>query len=209
MKKYVLLLAVVLLLTGCSGKKNFERYTQMSQLFNSYSNYRIEENNNGRISTYDYANDTVHLSDEENDIYCFFEDGIMYVDIYDSENNIYVKKEEKYDEHLFCPYELSERINKLAGYVNMGELTWKNGEFYGDDFSGSYIYKGEPHKPLKIRMKVKDNRLEYLYEEYESNGTKCADEIKVSNYGINSIDLPLNTIDYSYLEKLENMQIDK
>ena len=206
MKRLLLLLTVVLLLTGCSARNSFERYTQMSHSFNSYCNYTIEENNNGRISTYDYANDMVHLSDEENDIYCFIEDGVMYVGVYDSENNIYIKKEEKFDEHYFHPYELSERINKLAGYVNMGELVWKDGAFCGDGFSGSYIYKGESHKPLKIRMEVKDNQLVYLYEEYESNGKKCVDEVRVSNHGINSIVLPLNTIDYSYLEELEKLQ---
>lgn len=207
MKKLSLVIVMImLLLSGCSSKKDFQRYTKMSQAFNSFSNYRIEENNNGNRSTYDFTSNAIHFVDSENDIYCYFEDDVMYAAAYDSKNQIYVSREEEFDEHYFHPYELSERINKLGGYVNMGELVWKNGEFYGNRFTGSYIYKNELHQPLEIRIEVKDNDIVSLYERYENNGKECMDEILISNHGINSIDLPLNMIDSSFLEELQKIK---
>ncbi|MDO5829029.1 MAG: hypothetical protein Q4Q25_02640, partial [Methanocorpusculum sp.] len=49
--------------------------------------------------------------------------------------NIYIRQEAEYDAHYFHPFELSERLNKLGGYVNMGELVWDHGAFCGNDFS--------------------------------------------------------------------------
>ncbi len=206
MKKLAVLLVIVLSLTGCSRQTDFKRYTEMTHLFNSFNNYKIEENNNGHLSSYDYADGIVHFTDDESDIYCYIEDEIVYALIYDNESNVYIKQEADYDEHYFQPYEILERLNKLGGYVNMGELVWKNHEFYGNDFSGLYIYKNELHKVLELKIEVKDNYPVYLYEKYESDGKECVDEIKVSKQGVNKIDLPLNIIDYTYLEDLKEIK---
>lgn len=206
MKRWMFLLVAVLFLTGCSGKKGFERYTEMIHTFNTYNNYRIEEHHNGSVSTYDYTDDAIHFADADNDIYCVMEDGTMYLAVYDKEHNIYIRQEADYDEHYFHPFELSERLNKLGGYVNMGELIWRDGAFRGDSFSGAYIYKNEQHKPLEIKIEVQDGALIYLYERYEKDGEECVDEVRISRHGINQVDLPLNLVDASYLEELQNLQ---
>ena len=208
MKKLVLIILLVFTLSGCQYDKNFNRYIEMAQLFNTRNNYTVYENNNGTISTYEYSDNAIHYVDEENDIYFYVEDGISYAIAYDEDYGLYIRKEENFDDHYFYAYELIERLDKIGGYVNSGELVWKKGEFYGDEFSGSYIYKEKLHKPLEIRIEIKNNLLVHLYEKYESDGQICIDEIEVSNYGTNNISLPYNVFDYSEIEKLldENIQ---
>lgn len=207
MKKVFILLGLLLFLCGCQTNKDFNRYIELTQLFNTRNNYTVHEINNGKQSTYEYSNDAIHYVDSENDIYFYVDNGKSYGLSYDDENEIYIRKEENFDDHYFYAYELIERFDKIGGYVNSKELKWKEDCFYGDSFSGSYMYKGELHKPLEIKIQVQDGLIIYYYEKYLYKDLECVDEVYINNYGVNVIKLPLNVFDYDYLENLQNVEV--
>lgn len=196
MKKILLVILTLLVLTSCQSKNNdFIVYRKAQDYFINETNYTIEEDNNGTKTTYIYANNLSYIKDEEKEVYLYIDSGECYGVAYDKENNIFFREKIDQDDHYFYPYELIERLSKIAAYINLNELKLKDNKFIGDNFTGSYLYNNKLHSPKKIEIALKDNHIVSFFEEYECDGTLAKDTIIISNYGNSRLKLPLNVID--------------
>lgn len=196
MKKILLIILTLLVLTSCQNKNDdFIVYRKAQDYFNNETNYTIEEDNNGTKTTYIYANNLSYIKDDDKEVYLYIDNGECYGVAYDKDNNIFVREKIDQDDHYFYPYTFIERLSKIAAYINLNELKLKENKFVGENFTGSYLYNGKLHSPKKIEIILKDDRIVSFYEEYECNGALAKDTIIISNYGNSRLKLPLNVID--------------
>lgn len=206
MKKIILFITFLLILTSCDKKEDgFSVYRKAQDYFNNETNYTISEINNTSESTYIYANNSTYILDDEKQVYIYLDNGESYVIAYDKENDIFFRESINNDDHYFYPYTLIERLSNISAFLYLDELKYENNKFVGDSFTGSYMYNGKLHSPTKIEIILEDNRIVSYYEEYECEGQLLSDSIKITNYGISRIKLPLNVIDLDTL-KLNDVQ---
>ena len=199
--KKILIVLILCLLTGCSNASSgFEEYHKSLEYLYNGTNYTIKEIDNNEETLTIYANGMCYIKDKETEVYLYEEDLKAYALVYNEENNIFVRQEIDYDEHLFYPYEMIERLNKLSAYINMGNLKYKKNIFIGEEFNGTYEYKEKLHTPINIKVELKDNRISHLYEKYINDNKEYESNIYISDYGTSRINLPLNVINLDGLD---------
>lgn len=199
--KKILIVLILCLLTGCSNASNgFEEYHKSLEYLYNGTNYTIKEIDNNEETLTIYANGMCYIKDKDSEAYLYEEDLKAYALVYNEENNIFVRQEIDYDEHLFYPYEMIERLNKLSAYINMGNLKYKKNIFIGEEFNGTYVYKEKLHTPINIKVELKDNRISHLYEKYINDNKEYELNIYISDYGTSRINLPLNVINLDGIE---------
>lgn len=202
MKKILLIIISLLILTSCQNKESdFIIYRKAQDYFNNETNYTIEEDNNGTKTTYVYANNISYVKDDEKEIYLYTDGGECYGIAYNKENNIFFREKIDHDDHYFYPYTLIERLSKVAAYINLNELKFKDNKFIGENFTGSYLYNGKLHSPKKIEITLNNNHIVCYYEEYECDGVIVIDTLNIKDYGHSRLKLPLNVIDLDSLKQ--------
>lgn len=200
MKKILFVILTLLILTSCQNNNNdFIVYRKAQDYFNNETNYTIEENSNDTKTTYIYANNISYIKDEEKEVYLYTDSGECYIVAYNKDNDIFFREKIDLDDHYFYPYAFIERLSKIAAYINLNELKLKDNKFIGENFTGSYLYNGKLHSPIKIEIALQNNHIVSFYEEYMCDGLLEKDAIIVKEYGTSRIKLPLNVIDLDAL----------
>lgn len=203
MKKIILTLICLFSLTACDKtSEGFYVYRDCLDNLNNHSSYSIYEVCDDHISLQEFAPNMSHLENDEMDVYFFFEGDEFKAISYVPSKNIFIKEETDYDEHYMYAYQVIERFSKIKAFVDNGDLKYTKNKFKASRMHGTYLYNGELHTPTKMLIEIEDNKIVYFKEEYKVNGKTKVDEMYISNYGTNNIELPKNVIEPDYFEEM-------
>lgn len=214
---YGFLTAVLLLcLTGCTqwtvNTQNLDWHEQLSPLLRQSSyTVHMQTVRQGEVLPYqettayfDGASSHMIVTEEgeaEQEVYYSRKNGgSCWIYVWDQEHNIWIRQEIDDSENYFYAYSVMERLQKLGGWIDLGEIRYDKSSraYLGENLSGVYACEGQAHQVLSIMISLESNRVSSFTEVYAvvENGVEQVyeDTVWFEDVGLTQIELPVNCI---------------
>ena len=210
-----LLAALLLCLTGCTqgtlNTQNLDWHEQLSPLLRQSSyTVHIQTSRQGETApcketTTFFDGDSSHMIIAEKgkatqEVYYFRQNGTCSIYGWDEAHSIWVIQELDDSDNYFYAYSVMERLRKLGGWIDLGEIRYdKNNRTYlGENLSGFYACDGQAHKVLSAEVFIENNKVSSFRELYSvtENGQEqiYEDSVRFEDVGLTQIELPVNCI---------------
>ncbi len=211
----LLIAALLLCLTGCTqwtvNTQNLDWHDQLSPLMRQSSyTVHIRTSRQGEFSpcketTAYFDGDSSHMIVTEEtgtaqEVYYAREDDTCYIYGWDEEHSIWIQQQIDDSENYFYAYSVMERLQKLGGWIDLGEIRYDRNtrSYFGENLSGVYACEGQAHQVLSVAIYLENNRVSSFTEAYSvtENGAEQVyeDTVWFEDVGLTQIELPVNCI---------------